>query len=75
MVIKKKLKRNFGRNYREGTLIHWHQFSTKYIDSWVLEFLVLYITGNNQRENLISLDFYFRSLSGPRNQRKLEHHD
>jgi len=49
--------------------------STKFIDPWVLEFVVSNITGNNQWENYISLDFYFRGLSGPRNQRKLETHD
>jgi hypothetical protein len=37
--------------------------------------VVLNITGNNQSENTISLDFYFRGLTGPRNQRKLEPHD
>jgi hypothetical protein len=28
------------------------------------------ITGKNQWENCISLDFYFRGLSGPQNQQK-----
>ena len=28
------------------------------------------ITGDNQWENCISLDFYFRGLSGQRNQQK-----
>jgi hypothetical protein len=46
--------------------------STKYIDPWDLEFMVSTITGNNQWENCILLDFYFRGLSGPQNQRKLE---
>jgi hypothetical protein len=49
--------------------------STNCIDPWVLEFVLSNITGNNQWENCISLDFYFHGLSGPRNQRKLEHHD
>ena len=41
--------------------------STKYFDSWVLEFVVSDIAGNNQRENCISLDLNFRCLSEPRN--------
>jgi hypothetical protein len=48
--------------------------STKYIDPWVLEFVVSNITGNNQRENYISLNFNFCDLSEPRNPRKLERH-
>ena len=47
----------------------------KYIDPWVLEFVVSNITDKNQWENCNSLDFNFRSLSEPRNQRKLEPHD
>jgi hypothetical protein len=49
--------------------------STKCIDPWVLEFVVSNNTGNNQWYHCISLDLYFCSLSGPRNQRKLETHD
>jgi hypothetical protein len=49
--------------------------STKYIDSWVLEFVISNITGNNHWENCISLDFSFCGLSGPPNQRTLEPHD
>ena len=49
--------------------------STKCIDPWVLEFMVSNMTGNNLWENCISLEFYFRGLSGPRNQQKLEPHD
>jgi len=49
--------------------------STKCIDLWVLEFVVSNTTGKNQWENCISLDFYFRGFSGPRNQRKFEPHD
>jgi len=49
--------------------------STKCIAPWVLEFVVSNITGNNQWENCISLDFNFRFLSRPRNQRKLEIHE
>jgi len=37
--------------------------STKCIDTWVLEFMLLNITGNNQWENSISLDFNLRGLS------------
>ena len=37
--------------------------------------MVSNITGNNQWENCISLDFYFHGFSGPRNQQKLEPHD
>jgi hypothetical protein len=48
---------------------------TKYIDPWDLEFMVSTITGNNQWENCISLEFNFRALIAPRNQRKLEPHD
>jgi hypothetical protein len=44
--------------------------STKGIDPWVLEIVIANITGNNQWEKCISLDFYFRGLSGPRKQRK-----
>jgi hypothetical protein len=53
-----------------GTMV-----STKCIDPWVLEFMISNITGNNQWENCISLDFYIRGLNGPRNQRKLEPHE
>ena len=49
--------------------------STNCSDPWVLEFMVSNTTGNNQWENCISLDFYFCGLSGPRNPRKLEPHD
>jgi len=49
--------------------------STKCIDQWVFEFVVSNITGNNQWENCISLDFSFRGLSEPQNPRKLEPHD
>ena len=49
--------------------------STKCIDPWVLEFMVSNITGNNQLGNCISLEFHFRGLNWPRNQRKLESHD
>ena len=45
------------------------------IDPWVLEFVVSNVTGNNQWENCISLDFYFPGLNSTRNQRKLEPHD
>jgi hypothetical protein len=37
--------------------------STKSIDPWVLEFIVSKTTGNNQWENCISLDIYFRCLN------------
>jgi len=43
----------------------------KFIDTWVLEFVVSSITGNNQWDNCISLHFYFHGL----NQGKLEPHD
>jgi hypothetical protein len=49
--------------------------STTCIDPWVLEFVVLNSTGNNQCENDISLDFNFHRLSEARNPRKLEPHD
>ena len=49
--------------------------STKCIDPWVLKFVVLNTTDNSPWENCISLDFYFRGLSGPRDQRKSEPHD
>ena len=49
--------------------------STKINDPWVLEFMVLNITGNSQWENCISLDFYFHGLSEPRNPQKLEPHN
>jgi len=49
--------------------------STKCIDPWVLEFVASHITGNNQWEISISLDFVFGDLSWPRNQWKLEPHD
>jgi len=48
---------------------------TKCIDPWVLEFIVSNTTGNNKWGNCISLDFYFRGISGPRNQWKLEPQD
>jgi len=38
--------------------------SAKYIYPWVLQFVVSNITANNQLENCILLDFYFRGLSG-----------
>ena len=41
--------------------------STKWIDPWDLEFVVLNITGNNQWENCILLDFYYHGLGRPRN--------
>jgi hypothetical protein len=41
----------------------------------MLLFVVSNITSNNQWENCISLDFYFRGLSGPQNQRILEPRD
>lgn len=41
--------------------------STKWIDPWDLEFVVLNIKGNNQWENSILLDFYFHDLGRPRN--------
>ena len=49
--------------------------STKCIDSWLPEFVVSNTTGNSQYESCMSLDFNFRSLSEPRNPRKLEPHD
>jgi hypothetical protein len=61
---------------------HWHQrcnmsfvVSAKCIDPWILEFMVLNITGNNLWENCILLDFYFRGLNVPRNQQKMEPHN
>jgi hypothetical protein len=48
--------------------------STKFIDPWVLEFVVSNVTGNSQWEICIVLDF-FCGLSEPRNPRKLEPHD
>ena len=45
--------------------------STKCIDLWVLEFVVLNITDNNQWENSMSLDFNSRGLSVPRNPPKI----
>ena len=42
-------------------LFDWTSLSsTKCIDPWDLEFVALNTTGNNQWENCISLDFYFR---------------
>jgi hypothetical protein len=41
----------------------------------ILEFVVSNITGNNQWENGILLDFYFHALSGQQNQLNLEPHD
>jgi len=41
----------------------------------VFEFVVSNITGNNQWENCILVDFYFRGLSEPQIQLKLESHD
>ena len=49
--------------------------STKCIDPCALEFVVSNVTGNNQWENCILLNFNFHGLSGPWNQRKLEPHD
>ena len=46
--------------------------SMKCIDPWVLEFVVSNITGNNQWENCISLDFNVRVFSERQNPRKLE---
>jgi hypothetical protein len=40
--------------------------STKCIDPWDLEFVVLNTTGNNQWENCILLNFYFRGLGRPK---------
>jgi len=51
-----------GTNFRCFYKMHWP------LGSWIRGF-------NNQWENCISLDFYFRGLSGPRNQRKLESND
>ena len=45
--------------------------STKCIDPWILEFVISNTTGNNQWESCILLDFNFRSLSEPRNPRKI----
>ena len=50
--------------YCSNTFIHWHIFS------WFLQNAL--ITGNDQWDNSISFDFYFRGLNEPRNQRKLE---
>ena len=66
--------------YCESTFIHWNQFSWflqtavihGFLNSW---FQTLHFTGNIQRENGISFDFYFRRLSGPLNQRTLEPDD
>ena len=44
--------------------------SAQCIDPWILEFVVLNITGNSLWENCILLDFYFRGLNVPRNQQK-----
>jgi hypothetical protein len=49
--------------------------STKCVDPWDFEFVVSNITDNNQWENCTSFDFYFRGLSGQRNQWKLEPQD
>jgi hypothetical protein len=46
--------------------------SIKYIDPWILEFVVSNITGNNKWDNYISFDFNIHGLSEPR---KLEPHD
>jgi hypothetical protein len=40
--------------------------SAQCIDPWILEFVVLNITGNSLWENCILLDFYFRGLNVPR---------
>jgi hypothetical protein len=45
--------------------------STKRIDLWVLEFMVSNITGNNRWTHCISLDFYFRGWSGPKQSAKI----
>ena len=50
-------------SYCERTFIRWkpiYVVSTKCIDPWFFEFVVSNITDNNQWENYISLDFYFR---------------
>ena len=65
------IKKEITENNTQHTLISLKVFcvvSTKCIDPWVLEFVVSNIKGNNQWENCISLDFYFRGLSGPRIQ-------
>ena len=46
--------------------------SIKCIDPWILEFVVLNITGNKQWDNYMSFDFNIRGLSEPR---ILEPHD
>jgi len=46
--------------------------STKCIDPWDLEFVVLNTAGNNQWGNCISLDFNFRGLSGTTKSTKLK---
>jgi hypothetical protein len=58
-----------------NSLVQMFLVSTKYFDSWVLEFVVSDIAGNNQRENCISLDLNFRCLSEPRNSWKCIPHD
>ena len=57
--------------YCESTCIRWHQYSwlLGFLNSW---FQTLKATVNGKN---ISLDFYTRGWSGPRNQRKLEPRD
>ena len=64
--------------YCESTYFCWHQLSQFLQNALILRFLNSWyqsITGNNQWENSILLDFYFRGLSGSQNQQKLEPHD
>ena len=64
--------------YCESTYICWHQLSQFLQNALILRFLNSWyqsITGNNQWENCILLDFYFRGLSGSQDQQKLEPHD
>ena len=59
----------------ESNFNPWHQLSwflSKLIDPWILEFAVSNTTGKNQLGNCISLYFYFRGLSEPRNPQKLK---
>ena len=49
--------------------------STKCSDPLVFEFMVSNTTSNNQWENCISLDFYFRDVSEPQNPQKLVSHN
>jgi hypothetical protein len=49
--------------------------SAKYIDPWVLEFVLSNYTGNNQWGKCVSLDFNFWALIEVRNPRKCEPRD